>query len=272
LPRLKHGSNELEAKCGEWGRGASLGLAWIEAGLGTDPDFPVRGQTFIVHGEVFNDGESAADNFTVKTYAHSASGLVEIGRWRSESPVNPGDSRSFSMSCDSPDLRMLYPASPPRKLEATVEVRRENETSESPAWETRSELSIDLRHKPDLVVVPGLSRISPAQPAPGQQVEVGILVKNFCPTRELLYLDGSTVSSVDVALFELEGESRRLVQQLTLEEIPPGGGAPALFQWTAPSEPGAKRLLVVVDTAQVIDESDEENSALLEVNVVASQP
>lgn len=267
LPRLGLGSNDLEAKCAAWGPGASLGLAWVETEIGIEPDRPFKGEPFYLNGYVLNRGTAPAGDFTVTAYAHGASGRVELGRWRPEDPLDPGAKDSYTISCDAPDLKTLYPESQPRRLNTTVEIRPGGEPSRPTAWEARSKPDIGLRQRPDLVVVPGLVKFSPNPPAPGQQVEIGVMVRNFWSAREFLFPEGTAVTSADVALYEIEGESRRLVQQVSLEEILPGGGALALFRWTAPSTPGVKRLLIVADPDEKITERDERNSAVVEVAV-----
>jgi len=272
LPRLDLGPNEIEMTCREHGPGASAGLAWIEVGPRTDPERPFVAEPFTVNGEVSNGGEAPVGELVVSAYANGESGPVEMGSGRPAGPIDPGEERSFSVSCDPPDIEALYPTGPPCRLRTAVEIRREGDSSQPAAWGERTELDVDVRHKPDLVLVPGLTEVSPRAPSPGQEVEIRVLVGNFCPTRELLFLNGTSVASADVALFEPAGDSRRLIEQATLENLAPGGGALAVFRWTAPSAPGLKRLLLVADPDDLLDERDERNSITLDVNVVASPP
>jgi hypothetical protein len=271
-PRLRLGSNEVQARCSSRGPGASLGLCWIETGTVLQPSHISQGEPFILSGEVTNGGKSPAHDFTITAYASGSSSPVRIGQWLPGGPLATGEVRTFQITCQSPDISDLYPDSPAGPLKTTVELRRADQPREPTPWGARTELNIGLEYKPDLVVVPGLVRVSTMTPLPGEQVKVDALVRNFYPTRQFLFPECPTVSSVNVALFERGEESQTLVQKIILGEILPGAGALAHFQWTAPSTPGARTLLVVADPDNEIAERDERNTASCKVTVLASKP
>jgi hypothetical protein len=92
-------------------------------------------------------------------------------------------------------------------------------------------------------------------------------VRNFCPARNLLYLQGAGTGRAEVALYETGGETGAPLQSVTLPDLPPGSAAPVTFTWTAPQRPGVVSLRIVADPEDILRERDERNTATFDVVV-----
>lgn len=265
LPRLRAGVNSLETRCSSYGPGASVTLGWIEGDLRTEPEEIFVGEPFTLRGAIAYPEGGISETTVVKAYALTPGGRVELGSWGPESAQATDIRLPFELSCRPIDLAVYYPQIPVGAVRLEIAA---GPTADPPSgWESTFETDVRLRLRPDLVVLPDLVDLSPAPPSTGEEVQITALVRNFCPGRELLYFQGTPSPPADVALYEIEGDSRRLVQTVTLPEIAPGSAAPAVFRWTAPSAAGSKALVIVADPEDEVRERDEANSAVVRLLV-----
>ncbi len=269
LPRLRAGVNSLETRCSSYGPGASVTLGWIEGDLRTEPEEIFVGEPFTVKGAIADPGGGLSETTVVKAYALTPGGRMELGSWRPGSSQTTDGRLPFELSCPPVDPAVYYPETPVGAVHLKISA---GPAADPPLeWKSIFEADVPLRLRPDLVVLPGLVDLSPSTPSAGEEVEITALVRNFCPGRELLYFQGTPAPPADVALYEIEEDSRRLVQTVTLPEIEPGSAAPAVFTWTAPSTPGATALVIVADPKDEIRERDEANSASVRLLVTPAR-
>jgi hypothetical protein len=272
LPVLRGGSNEVEIKCASWSPGASASLGWIEGDVIVEPDPAFTEEGFSIGGGVVNAGEKPLGELEVRAYAETESGRVEVGTWRAGAGLTPGDVVPFKIACGPIDPEFLSPDAPVNAIHLSLEAREGNRPGAPLPWHARYSTSVPLRNRPDLVLHPDLVSLSRPDPQPGEEIGIAAVVRNYCPTRDLLYMGGTTSPAADVELYELHGEERFPVQRVTVPEMQPGSVARALFKWTAPAEPGTVRLLVVADPDSLIVERDETNTAVFHVTVAPARP
>lgn len=263
LPHLVIGDNEIETRCASWGSDASVTLGWVEGDVESVPEYGFVGEDFHLTGMLTNRGDLAPEELEVAAYALTQDEPIVVGSWKPNSPSGPGAEIPFDMRCAPIDPQAQYPGVPVSEYDLMLEVS----DSESNGWGARSRLRLPLRSRPDLVILPSLVRLSPSNPKPGEEVQITAFVRNFCPSRELLYMQGTPSPSAEVALYEISGDSHVLLQKVTIPGIAPGSAALAVFSWTTPKSPGRQSLMILADPENAIRERDESNSTTIDVEV-----
>jgi hypothetical protein len=272
LPVLQTGANEVEIKCTSWSDGASASIGWIEGGVNVEPDPAFTDEGFSIKGGVVNAGEKPLGALEVRAYAETGGGRVEMGRWTAGAGLTPGDTVPFEIACGPVRPELLSPEAPIDVIHVSLEAAEGDAAGAAATCEARYSMRVPLRNRPDLVLHPDLVFTSKPEPQPGEEIKIAAVVRNYCPTRNLLYMAGTPSPPADVELYEVRGEERIPLQRVTAPEILPGSVAGIVFTWTAPPEPGTLSLLLVADPEDVIAERDEANSAAFQVTVAPAGP
>jgi hypothetical protein len=128
-------SNDVDVAglCGEPAEGANLVI--VEAYF--EPEEPVKGEQFIAHLRVRNDGDVATGPFTIRWTFHSNLGL-EACQWRNDG-LNPG--AGFAGGCN----RMLSSGNPGTGYKTTLTVDADGEVPEPGGGEDDNSLNVPLR-------------------------------------------------------------------------------------------------------------------------------
>jgi hypothetical protein len=258
LPQLSSGQNTLETRCEAWGDGASVDIGWIERGARAEHAFV--GEDFVLSGSVVNNGAAPA-GCAVSAYATSEETRVALGSWVAGDPVEPGEETSFELTCTPGNMESSHTLQS-GEYDIVLEI-----DGAGTAWQATSRIRLPLLNRPDLVVLPELITTSSTRPRPAEEIEITVPVRNFCPTRNLLYLQGASSTPVEVALIEIRGTSRTPVQRVSIPGLPPGSATAAVFRWAAPPNPGRVSLEIAVDPDNLLRERDERNTATIQIDV-----
>ncbi len=272
LPRPRRGENVMETRCGAWGPGASVTLGWIEGDSKVVPGTVLVGEEFTVEGTLLRRDDGPAGDVEVEVLLKSGARPVSLGSWRPRDPLPRGEKVPFEIPCSPVDPDEPATRGPISELDLAIEIKRLEEKPGLESWSSRRPLSIPLAYRPDLVILPSMVSHSPASPEVGRQVLITATVRNFCPTRDLLYMQGTESPPCKVTLYQVEGGRRVPLGSIQLPPIPPGSAAPASFRWMAPQRPGPVSLLIAVDPEDEIREMDEANSAEINFSVSAAGP
>lgn len=267
LPALTAGANNIEIKCASWKPGASAAIGWVEGDLSVQPAPAFVDEGLSIKGTVLNTGAEPLTDLEVRAYAQTDNGRVEVGAWRTAAAVRPGASAPFEIAGRPIDPKLFSPEAPMNDLHLELEAGRAGAQAATAPWAARYSMRVPLRNLPDLVLLPALVLPSNPRPRPGEEIEIAAVVRNYCPTRDLLYMAGTASPAAQIALYELRAGKRTELQRVTVPEMLPGSAAKAVFKWTAPAEPGTARLLLVADPDDMIRERDEANSAPFEITI-----
>jgi hypothetical protein len=260
LPRLSAGENTLETFCDSWGAGAAVDIGWIEGAPSASKAYV--GENITLRGNILNGGREPVTP-VVRAQPAGQGARTPLGSWSAPARLAPGGQAPFELTCDAEALASLSTQLDSGRYDLVLEIE-----GAPRSWASTARVSIALSNRPDLVVHPGLVRLSPSEPRAGEHVSVTCGVRNFCPTRNLLYLQGAPSDEVELTLYERAGSSRTPVQTVTLTGLPPGSFAPATFIWTAPAAPGPVELEIVADPGGALRERDERNTATIRVEVL----
>ncbi|MFY1113205.1 MAG: CARDB domain-containing protein [Methanosarcinaceae archaeon] len=221
--------------------------------LTTEPENPEPGDMITITAIVKNQGTERS----IKTNLAYNIDLVGIGE-REIPELDPGSSSQISET---------WTPSTEGKVNILVWADSENYVSESDEWNNEKTASIEVKKQtyPDLVVETISS--NPTEPEPGQTATVTVTVKNLGteksgPTNLEFYVDGVYTGEEEIPDLNYYDKGSYLgtyAEEGDVPELTPESSSEISFEWTPETE-GETEIRAVVDSEDIVPESDEENN------------
>lgn len=222
------------------------------------PTEPGEGDLVTITAIVLNNGSAAAEDILVQFQDISNGGLVPIGTERTIDSIAPGDSATVRVFYDTAGL------SGNRRIQVLVDSNNlldELDENDNEAIET---LAVTASPAPNLVVLAENIGFNPMEPVVGDAVTVTVTVLNN---------GGVAAENVTVQFMDVTGgESGPVGAPQTIESIAPGGSGTATIVYETGESTGDRRIRVMVDPSNFIEESDESDNRATETLTVAPPP
>ncbi len=225
--------------------------------VGFDPVSPYTGQTVTVVATIFNDGHLPAENVIV-AFADVTLGSVPVGEPVTIAQIPPGGSALAVVAYSTRGL------TGDRKVEVTVDpynlIAEEGETDN----EVRVTLSIVQPPSVNLSVLAANIGFAPTQPVEGDEVAVTAVIRNE---------GDETSADLTVQFLDVSGSIVLPIgEKQSLPGIGPGESALAQVVYPTEGLAGVRRIQVVVDPNNFIEESNEEDNSATQSVTVAPPP
>jgi len=256
LPRLAAGENEVLVECEGYGGAAAASLGWIEPAVRVSPRRPSPGDSVRLAGTIVDLTPESHRRLRIVAYGNGSGGSLLLGSCE----IAPGSTDRAQFDFAAGPICPAAPGPGGRTSECEMTLRIEDDTgSPLEGLGAVSVLRVPLAEKPDLVVRPELVSFRAAA-GPEGEAALTAIVRNFCPTKRLLYMQGTPSGPTELQLVDESVDPPALLAEAPVPALPPGGHAAVTLRWKPAGADLPPSLLLVVDPRNKVQERDERNS------------
>lgn len=254
IAETKETDNQVSSKVLTVAPAIGINLAMVSGNIGFSPAQPVEGDRVTLHAVVRNNGVQDANGVTVQFIDVTAGGNLPIGVPQMIDTVEAGGSGVAQVLWDSAgrtgERRVQVVVDPNNFIPETAEA--DNAAA--------AVLTIAAPPAPNLMLLAGNVKFSPAEPTQGNPVTITVTLIN-----------GGSAAATDVVvqLVDLTGGARPIGPEQVIDELPAGANVTLNIAYDSTEEAGERRIQVTADPNDAIAETDEGDNRAVKVLTVS---
>ncbi|MEZ4864733.1 MAG: CARDB domain-containing protein [Caldilineaceae bacterium] len=243
IAESKETDNQVSSKTLTVDPPAGINLTMHSGNIGFNPAQPVEGDRIAIHAVVVNSGVNDANDITVQFVDVTAGGNTPIGAPQVIDSIPAGSSGTAQVLLDSEG------SNGERRIQVTVDPNNFIPETNEGDNEAAAVLTISAPPAPNLMLLAGNVKFTPAEPAEGNPVTITVTL-----------LNGGSADATDVVVQLLDvtgGGSRPIGPEQVIDELPAGGNTTLNVIYENTDQAGERQIQVTADPNDAIAESDE---------------
>ncbi|MCC6167020.1 MAG: S8 family serine peptidase [Caldilineaceae bacterium] len=257
IPESRETDNSAKAEL-EVMATAMPNLVVVGGNINLSPPAPTQGEPATIRAVILNHGALEARDVVVQFMDVTTGGTQPIGTPQTIARILPGSGATVQVAYNTSG----------KQGERTIQVTADpnNFIVESDETDNRAVKSFTLGAPPaaNLVMLASNIEFEPAEPRDGDLVTVRATVMN-----------NGTAAALDIVVrFEdvTDGAAQPIDKQRLIDSLLPGESATVQITYDTTDKAGERRIQVVVDPANTIAESDEQDNSAIALLTVAPPP
>lgn len=233
-------------------------LVVVTGNINLSPPAPTQGQVVTVRAVILNHGALEARDVVVQFMDVTNGSSTPIGTPQTIARILPGSAGTVQVAYDTTG----------KQGERTIQVTADpnNFIVESNETDNRAarDFTLGAPPAPNLVMLSSNIEFDPAEPRDGNLVTARATVMN-----------NGTAPALDIVVrFEdvTSGTPVQIGRQRLIDSLQPGEGAAVQIDYDTTDKAGERRIQVVVDPANTVAESDEQDNSAIALLTVAPPP
>lgn len=243
IAESKETDNTVSSKTLEVAAAAGPNLVMSAGNIGFNPAQPIDGDLVTVHAVVINDGLHDANDVAVQFVDVTGGGHIPLAPPQVIDTIPAGSSGTAHVLFDSAGLVGE------RRIEVNVDPNNFIPEMHEGDNAATGLVSVAAPPAPNLMILAGNVKFSPAEAEQGQPVTVTVTV-----------LNGGNADATDVVIQILDvtnGGARPVGAEQIIDELPAGGNTTIDVIYNNTDQPGERQIQVIADPNDGVHESDE---------------